>query len=56
MTGSKRILIVSSNEDLIRHIRFNQYQDTFIIDLENDNQNQFISNLTELVCSFFSQI
>lgn len=62
MTGSKRILIITSNEYLIQQISSNEYEDTFIFDLDNQKQNNLNQNnisinlssledLTQLNCS-----
>ena len=63
MTNSKKFLIITSNEDIIRQFTLHEIKDTCIIDLDNDkqllptsNNNNFtvnlssLSQLTEPVC------
>jgi hypothetical protein len=63
MAGQAKVIIITSNEDLIRKISLNKITDTHIIALINDNQItsipkdnknindlDFLSQLLVLVC------
>jgi hypothetical protein len=63
MAGQTKMIVITSNEDLIRQISFNKTKNTHIIDLDDDNQLtsiakdnnniknlSFLAGLTQPVC------
>jgi hypothetical protein len=63
MTGQTKMIIITSNEDIIRQFSFNKTTNTHIIDLDNNKQMvpiekdsnnsvnlAFFAGLSELVC------
>ena len=52
MTDQTKMIIITSNEDIIRQFTSNQYKNTHIIDIDtNGNRLNALTGSTELVCS-----
>jgi hypothetical protein len=66
MTGQTKMIIITSDEDIIRQFSFNKTKNTHIIDLDNDKQQTstetdgnniinmaLLAELSKLVCIIF---